>query len=80
MNNGLLDIHLNHDLAHCLIVTKKKPAMDHEQTQQRQQTLWPNLWPADRKLPDNAAPGRAINVPENNLLYRQWSSTVSMVY
>lgn len=24
MNNGLLDIHLNHDLAHCLIVTKKK--------------------------------------------------------
>lgn len=39
-----------------------------------------NLWPADRKLPDNAAPGRAINVPENNLLYRQWSSTVSMVY
>lgn len=23
MNNGLLDIHLNHDLAHCLIVPKK---------------------------------------------------------
>lgn len=35
MNNGLLDIHLNHDLAHCLIVTKKKSTMDHEQTQQR---------------------------------------------
>lgn len=34
MNNGLLDIHLNHDLAYCLIV-KKKPTMDHEQTQLR---------------------------------------------
>lgn len=36
MNNGLLDIHLNHDLAHIAwLLQKKKPTMDHEQTQQR---------------------------------------------